>query len=174
MGTVQFCPLTSAVVSLLTINYYEEVCLEYHSQSNHRHCGGLRNNDLWLMSKWYCFYQNYRRFANIGYHYYITRDGEPHRCRPKDQIGVHASGWNDHSLGICYEGGLDERGLTADTRTYAQRCTLIDLLRQLRRNYPSARNIRALSAQHQHSQGFPLLRRRERICEIVLGFVIFE
>lgn len=139
MGTVQFCPLTSAVISLFTINYYEEVCLEYHSLSNHRHYGGLRNNDLWLMSKRYYFYQNYRRFANIGYHYYITRDGELHRCRPKDQIGVHASGWNDHSLGICYEGGLDERGLTADTRTYAQRCTLLDLLRQLRRNYPSAR-----------------------------------
>ena len=26
-----------------------------------------------------------------------------------------------------------------DTRTYAQRCTLMDLLRQLRRDYPSAR-----------------------------------
>jgi len=56
-----------------------------------------------------------------------------------NQIGAHASGWNDHSLGICYEGGLDERGLPADTRTYAQRCTLLDLLRQLRRDYPSAR-----------------------------------
>ena len=113
--------------------------------------------------KQYCFYQNYREvrllvihcsatrydrnfpvealrsahkdrgFADIGYHYYITRDGELHRCRPENQIGAHASGWNDHSLGICYEGGLDERGLPADTRTYAQRCTLLDLLRQLRR-----------------------------------------
>ena len=27
----------------------------------------------------------------------------------------------------------------ADTRTYAQRCTLMDLLRQLRRDYPEAR-----------------------------------
>ena len=95
--------------------------------------------------KQYCFYQNYREvrllvihcsatrydrdfpvealrsahkdrgFADIGYHYYITRDGELHRCRPENQIGAHASGWNDHSLGICYEGGLDERGLPADT-----------------------------------------------------------
>ena len=48
-------------------------------------------------------------------------------------------GANNVGLGICYEGGLDERGLPADTRTYAQRCTLLDLLRQLRRDYPSAR-----------------------------------
>jgi N-acetyl-anhydromuramyl-L-alanine amidase AmpD len=132
--------------------------------------------------KQYCFYQNYREvrllvihcsatrydrdfpvealrsahkdrgFADIGYHYYITRDGELHRCRPENQIGAHASGWNDHSLGICYEGGLDERGLPADTRTYAQRCTLLDLLRQLRRDYPSAHILR-------HYQLSPYIRK---------------
>ena len=122
-----------------------------------------------IMGKAYCFYQNYREvrllvihcsatrydrdfpvealrsshkargFADIGYHFYITRDGELHRCRPVNQIGAHAAGWNDKSIGICYEGGLDEQGRPADTRTYAQRCTLTDLLRQLRRDYPEAR-----------------------------------
>ena len=122
-----------------------------------------------IMGKAYCFYQNYREvrllvihcsatrydrefpvealrsshkargFADIGYHFYITRDGELHRCRPVNQIGAHAAGWNDKSIGICYEGGLDEQGRPADTRTYAQRCTLMDLLRQLRRDYPEAR-----------------------------------
>ena len=81
----------------------------------------------------------HRGFRDIGYHFYITRDGELHRCRPVNQIGAHAAGWNDKSIGICYEGGLDEQGRPADTRTYAQRCTLMDLLRQLRRDYPSAR-----------------------------------
>ena len=122
-----------------------------------------------IMGKAYCFYQNYREvrllvihcsatrydrdfpvealrhshkargFADIGYHFYFTRDGELHRCRPVNQIGAHAAGWNDKSIGICYEGGLDEQGRPADTRTYAQRCTLMDLLRQLRRDYPEAR-----------------------------------
>ena len=45
-----------------------------------------------------------RGFASIGYHFYITRDGEVHICRPVHQIGAHASGWNDKSIGICYEG----------------------------------------------------------------------
>lgn len=79
-----------------------------------------------------------RGFADIGYHFYITRDGETHPCRPVHQIGAHATGWNDKSIGICYEGGLDENGRIADTRTYAQKCALLDLLRQLKTDYPGA------------------------------------
>ncbi|KAB4163381.1 N-acetylmuramoyl-L-alanine amidase, partial [Bacteroides uniformis] len=71
-------------------------------------------------------------------HFYITRDGEVHICRPVHQIGAHATGWNDKSIGICYEGGLDECGRPADTRTYAQKCSLLDLLRQLKTDYPQA------------------------------------
>ena len=62
-----------------------------------------------------------RGFASISYHFYITRDGEVHICRPVYQIGAHASGWNDKSIGICYEGGLNESSRPADTRTYAQK-----------------------------------------------------
>lgn len=80
-----------------------------------------------------------RGFADIGYHFYITRDGEVHICHPVHQIGAHATGWNDKSIGICYEGGLDENGVPADTRTYAQKCSLLDLLRQLKTDYPNAR-----------------------------------
>ena len=80
-----------------------------------------------------------RGFASIGYHFYITRDGEVHICRPVHQIGAHATGWNDKSIGICYEGGLNEDGQVADTRTYAQKCSLLDLLRQLKTDYPQAK-----------------------------------
>ena len=31
-----------------------------------------------------------RGFADIGYHFYITRDGITHVCRPIDHIGAHA------------------------------------------------------------------------------------
>ena len=47
-----------------------------------------------------------RGFASIGYHFYITREGKVHICRPAHQIGAHVTGWNDKSIGICYEGGL--------------------------------------------------------------------
>ena len=36
-------------------------------------------------------------------------------------IGAHANHYNAHSIGICYEGGLDANGNPADTRTEAQK-----------------------------------------------------
>ena len=122
-----------------------------------------------IMGKAYCFYQNYREvrllvihcsatrydrdfpvealrsshkargFADIGYHFYITRDGELHRCRPVNQIGAHAAGWNDYSIGICYEGGLDCHGRPADTRTEWQIHSMHVLVLTLLRDYPGCR-----------------------------------
>lgn len=51
---------------------------------------------------------------------------------------MHARHYNAHSIGICYEGGLDEKGRKADTRTPAQRAALIALLRSLKVDYPDA------------------------------------
>ena len=79
-----------------------------------------------------------RGFPTIGYHYYITRDGQVHPCRPESMIGAHALHHNAHSIGICYEGGLDARGLPADTRTNAQKRSMAALLRSLRLDYPDA------------------------------------
>ncbi len=75
----------------------------------------------------------------IGYHYVVRRDGEIEPGRPEWMIGAHAVGYNLHSLGVCYEGGLDEHGKSDDTRTPAQRAALIALLRSLKVDYPNAR-----------------------------------
>lgn len=82
-----------------------------------------------------------RGFATVGYHYYITRDGTVHAGRPLYQEGAHATGFNKHSIGICYEGGLDPSGKPADTRTPAQRDTLRKLLLRLKADYPNARIV---------------------------------
>ena len=79
-----------------------------------------------------------RGFADIGYHFYITRDGEVHICRPVHQIGAHATGWNDKSIGICYEGGLSADCTPADTRTLMQKGSMLALLRELRLLFPKA------------------------------------
>lgn len=77
-------------------------------------------------------------FRDIGYHFYITQDGVLHHCRPVSEIGAHVRGFNRHSIGICYEGGLDENGRPTDTRTTAQRFALLDLLTILKHQYPEA------------------------------------
>ena len=53
-------------------------------------------------------------------------------------VGAHVRGYNARSIGVCYEGGLDEHGNPADTRTEEQRKSLSVLLRRLKRDYPHA------------------------------------
>ena len=53
-------------------------------------------------------------------------------------MGAHARGYNAHSIGICYEGGLDEHGRCKDTRTLAQKVTMEELLQSLCVDYPDA------------------------------------
>ena len=80
-----------------------------------------------------------RGFRTVGYHFYIRRDGSVTQHRKLLEVGAHCRPWNRCSIGICYEGGLNENGVPADTRTYAQKCSLLDLLRQLKTDYPNAR-----------------------------------
>ena len=82
-----------------------------------------------------------RGFATVGYHYYVTRDGAVHAGRPLYQEGAHATGYNRRSIGVCYEGGLDPRGQPADTRTDAQKETLLKLMQRLKKDYPHARIV---------------------------------
>ena len=82
-----------------------------------------------------------RGFADIGYHYYITRDGLVHAGRPLYTVGAHVTGYNAHSIGICYEGGLDMRGRPKDTRTLEQKETLRKLLERLKEDYPEAKVV---------------------------------
>ena len=80
-----------------------------------------------------------RGFRGIGYHYYIRRDGTVVNTRALELVGAHAKGHNAHSIGICYEGGLDCRGRPADTRTPAQRATLRQLVGQLQEKFSGCR-----------------------------------
>ena len=80
-----------------------------------------------------------RGFNGTGYHYYIRKDGRVVLTRPLERVGAHTKGWNAHSVGVCYEGGLDCHGRPADTRTPAQRATLRLLVHQLLETFPGSR-----------------------------------
>ena len=79
-----------------------------------------------------------RGFRTIGYHFYIRKSGVVTQHRGLLEVGAHARGFNRCSIGICYEGGLDEQGNPADTRTLEQKSALSELLWKLHQVFPAA------------------------------------
>ena len=77
-----------------------------------------------------------RGFRGIGYHYLIYLDGSIHAGRPEQEMGAHCTGYNLHSIGVCYVGGLDKNTLQPkDTRTAAQKAALHTLVAELQGRY---------------------------------------
>ena len=79
-----------------------------------------------------------RGFIDVGYHFYIRRDGTVSQHRRLNEVGAHCRPFNRCSIGVCYEGGLDSRGRPKDTRTLKQRSALVSLLTDLKKQFPKA------------------------------------
>lgn len=75
-------------------------------------------------------------YKKIGYHYVILEDGTIEKGRDEAEVGAHCLGHNNGSIGICYCGGIDERGKAYDSRTEAQKRALRELVRELCEKYP--------------------------------------
>lgn len=101
------------------------------------HCSATRCNQNFTVEDLESCHRA-RGYNGIGYHYYITRDGFIHPCRSEEVAGAHARHYNAHSIGVCYEGGLDENGKDKDTRTPAQKRALYTVLTSLKADYPDA------------------------------------
>ena len=51
------------------------------------------------------------KYGQCSYHYYVRYDGTVVPLLPESVQGVHARGYNSCSLGVVYEGGLNENGV---------------------------------------------------------------
>lgn len=92
------------------------------------HDVGVREIDRWHRARgWRC----------IGYHYVVRLDGTVEQGRQEAQTGAHCAGYNAHSIGVCYVGGLSG-GLPTDTRTAAQKTAMKKLISELLGRYPGA------------------------------------
>ena len=97
------------------------------------HCSAVRPDQLSSAAQIDTWHRQRGFHLGIGYHYVVRRNGEIEPGRPEWLTGANA-----HSIGVCYEGGLDIRGQPADTRTEAQKASLRHLLEDLHRRYPRA------------------------------------
>lgn len=78
-------------------------------------------------------------WSDIGYHYVIYLDGSIHEGRDVDKQGAHVVNHNRNSIGLVYVGGVDINMKAKDTRTQAQKESLLKLLKDLRKLYPTAK-----------------------------------
>ena len=101
------------------------------------HCSAVRPGqrssakdiDMWHKDK---------GWKGIGYHYVVRRDGTVEIGRHLSEVGAHVVGHNRHSIGICYEGGLDSAGESCDTRTPEQVRALRQLVEKMHTYFPDA------------------------------------
>ena len=78
-----------------------------------------------------------------GYHFYIRRDGTLYYTRPVYLKGCHVAGHNEHTIGICSEGGhRNDTEVSGrkyeDNRTAEQMIVLHELLTVLHELIPDA------------------------------------
>lgn len=101
------------------------------------HCAATKpsmNVPIERIDKWH----KKRGFSGVGYHFYIRRDGSVELGRPIEKVGAHVKGFNSVSIGICYEGGINENGDAEDNRTNRQKASMLNLLQNLKKDYPDA------------------------------------
>lgn len=83
-----------------------------------------------------------RGWTDVGYHYIVHLDGRISIGRPVGQVGSHVAGHNTGTIGICYIGGVAADAKTPkDTRTQAQRSSLLWLTQQLRRKHRTVTKV---------------------------------
>jgi N-acetylmuramoyl-L-alanine amidase len=100
------------------------------------HCTATREGDdisVDTIRRWHLN----RGWSDIGYHYVIDIKGDIHAGRPIELMGSHTSSENKYSIGIAYVGGVEADGKTPkDTRTKAQKDSIIRLVKKLKGCYP--------------------------------------
>ena len=77
-------------------------------------------------------------WAGCGYHWVVLQDGTIQAGRAEKYAGAHVDHYNQHAIGVCYIGGIDEHGNYADTRTPEQKAALWHLFKNLKDSYPQA------------------------------------
>lgn len=76
------------------------------------------------------------KFGQKSYHWIVELNGNMHLSLADDRKGAHVGGNNSGNIGICYVGGCDKAMNAKDTRTDAQKKSLLTLVRTYIDRYP--------------------------------------
>ena len=85
------------------------------------------------------YWKNNLGWKNPGYHYIIDRFGNVVNLLPIELVSNGVQGYNSQTINISYVGGIDKSGKPKDTRTEAQKQSILKLLKGLRVKFPKAK-----------------------------------
>ena len=102
------------------------------------HCSATKPSmDIGLreIKRWHV---NDNGWRDVGYHYIIRRNGEVELGRSNRDTGAHAAGYNHKSISLCMVGGMAEDNSAENNFTAQQWTALLDLVKQIKVDYPEA------------------------------------
>lgn len=106
------------------------------------HCSATRADMDYVDVDWVRkIHVEQRGWRDVGYHYFIKRDGVVEQGRPITQVGAHTKGHNSRSVGICYAGGLDANHDPEDNRTPEQVDSMQRLITELMEAIPTIEEV---------------------------------
>lgn len=130
MTTIQFKPLVPGRVGFIVV-----------------HCSATKPSADWTIADVRRSHLQ-RGFIDVGYHFFIRRDGTIEEGRPLNRQGAHVERYNHLSVGVCLSGGLhqtekDKRGnpVPEDNYTPEQWASLTKVLLKLKHQFPGARIV---------------------------------
>lgn len=107
-----------------------------------------------------------RGFKQIGYHFYVTKDGMLHHTRPMSEVGAHALGFNLHSLASVMKADWTNWGNRRTPDSLAERDAPAGSGRT-ETALSRSENRRPLSVERQYPQSMSLFRQPEGIWGLV-------
>ena len=102
------------------------------------HCSATRPSQI-AGAKEIRAWHKAKGWRDIGYHFVIRRDGKVETGRGVNEIGSHVQGYNAASVGVCLEGGLNDKTFAPENNyTPKQWASLKALITELRKKFPLA------------------------------------
>lgn len=84
------------------------------------------------------YWRKHLGWQTPGYHFIIKADGTLVNLLPIEKVSNGVKGFNSETINISYIGGIDKKGVPKDTRTAAQKETLLGVLKVLKKKFPNA------------------------------------
>lgn len=82
----------------------------------------------WSIHDIHNYHRNSLGWVGIGYNYFITFDGRIYEGRGRN-MGAHAQGYNDRTLGVCFQGDFEKQQMT-DAQVKAGAWLIAKLIRE--------------------------------------------